>query len=111
LHEPNRGIIEHDDFDAAFMHKPVMEATEAYKVAELCFAAIRPVFDVVAVDEFLVVIGQLSCIRECRVGTAARESERSLSRESNASRAPTLFALGCRLDQREQSRVNHDLVR
>jgi hypothetical protein len=35
------------------MHNPMMKAPEVHKVAEFRLAAIRPVFDVVAIDDRL----------------------------------------------------------
>jgi hypothetical protein len=48
--ESQCAVVERLNLDAAFVHEPVMEATQEQEVAQFRLAAVRPVMNVVAVD-------------------------------------------------------------
>src|SRR5262245_28700672 len=50
LHETQRAIVQDLDTDAAFVHSPVMKATERYEVRRFRLTAVRPVLDVMRID-------------------------------------------------------------
>ena len=46
--ENERAIVRNREPVATFVHEPMVEAAQRHEVAELCFALIRPVLDVMA---------------------------------------------------------------
>lgn len=62
-YEANGAVVEYQDDDVAFVDLAVVEAAQAHQIGKLRFAAMSPMFDVMAVE--------VPSIRAARESTAA----------------------------------------